>query len=40
MCTSLFMLDAHPALLLLLLFNRDEFYNRCAGFGGSFLSRE
>ncbi|GBF97685.1 hypothetical protein Rsub_09743 [Raphidocelis subcapitata] len=28
MCTSLFLLDAHPSLLLLLLFNRDEFYNR------------
>jgi len=29
MCTSLFLLDAHPSLALLLLFNRDEFYNRC-----------
>ncbi|KAI8473054.1 MAG: NRDE protein-domain-containing protein [Monoraphidium minutum] len=28
MCTSLFLLDAHPQILLLLLFNRDEFYAR------------
>lgn len=28
MCTALFLYDTHPALLLLLLFNRDEFYDR------------
>jgi uncharacterized protein with NRDE domain len=30
MCTSLFVLEAHPQILLLLLFNRDEFYARRA----------
>jgi uncharacterized protein with NRDE domain len=29
MCTSLWLLHTHPRLRLLLLFNRDEFYNRC-----------
>ena len=29
MCTSLFLLDEHPELLLLVLFNRDEFFHRC-----------
>ena len=28
MCTSLFLLDDHPELLLLVLFNRDEFFHR------------
>ncbi|WIA36095.1 hypothetical protein OEZ86_007446 [Tetradesmus obliquus] len=28
MCTSLFIYDIHPALLLLLTFNRDEFFDR------------
>lgn len=28
MCTSLFLYDAHPGILFLLTFNRDEFYNR------------
>lgn len=30
MCTALFLYDTHPTLLLLLLFNRDEFYDRHA----------
>ncbi len=29
MCTSLFLWDSHPELVLLLLFNRDEFFHRC-----------
>lgn len=28
MCMSLFLLDNHPELLLLLVFNRDEFFSR------------
>ena len=29
MCIALFLFDVHPSLLFLLVFNRDEFYNRC-----------
>lgn len=28
MCMSLFLLDDHPELLLVLVFNRDEFFSR------------
>jgi uncharacterized protein with NRDE domain len=28
MCVSLILYDSHPALLLLLAFNRDEFWDR------------
>jgi hypothetical protein len=28
MCISLLLYDAHPSLLLLLTFNRDEFWDR------------
>ena len=30
MCTALFLLDVHPSILFLLVFNRDEFYQRWA----------
>jgi uncharacterized protein with NRDE domain len=32
MCTALFLFDVHPSILLLVVFNRDIFYNRCLSF--------